>query len=204
MTKRGSLLKHQIPVRTFADWDDARPGFFEVDTVAHCGTNVEGMFLWSLVLTDVSTGWTECLALRHRSGAAVNAALDVVRELLPFTLLGLDSDNGVEFINNEVLDYCCRSGITFTRGRVHKKNDQCFVEQKNGSIVRQIVGYDRYAGEVAYRFTWIDKSQTVTNEVTELKSVDALINDALPGMKLLKVETLDFDSATIETLYETE
>jgi hypothetical protein len=189
MTKRGSLLKHQIPVRTFADWDDARPGFFEVDTVAHCGANVEGIFLWSLVLTDISTGWTECLALRHRSGAAVNTALDVVRELLPFTLLGLDSDNGVEFINNEVLDYCCRSGITFTRGRVHKKNDQCFVEQKNGSIVRQIVGYDRYAGEVAYR------------QLSELyRAVRLYVNFFQPSMKLVAKKR---DGSKVQRRYDT-
>lgn len=173
-TKRGTLLKHQIPVRTFADWDDAQPGFFEVDAVAHCGASVEGMFLWSLVLTDVSTGWTECLALHHRSQDAVISALDIVRELLPFPLLGFDSDNGGEFINFGVLDYCQREGITFTRGRVQKKNDQCFVEQKNGSIVRQLVGYDRYTGEVAYR------------QLAELyRAVRLYVNFFQPSMKLM-------------------
>jgi len=150
-TKAGTLLKHQVPVRTFADWNETQPGFFEVDMVAHCGTNAEGMFLWSLVLTDVATGWTECLAMRHRSQDAVIDALGLVRQLLPFALLGFDSDNGGEFLNYGVLDYCKNEGITFTRGRAYKKNDQCFVEQKNGSIVRQLVGYDRYEGEVAYR-----------------------------------------------------
>lgn len=150
-TRSGPLLKQQVPVRTFADWNETQPGFFAGDVVAHCGNNAEGLFLWSLVLTDVATGWTECLALRYRSQDAVIDALERVRQLLPFRLLGFDTDNGGEFINYGVLDYCEREGITFTRGRVAKKNDQCFVEQKNGSIVRQLVGYDRYEGEVAYR-----------------------------------------------------
>jgi hypothetical protein len=150
-TRPGPLLKQQVPVRTFADWNEAQPGFFEGDVVAHCGNRAEGLFLWSLVLTDVATGWTECLALRYRSQDAVIDALERVRQLLPFRLLGFDTDNGGEFINYGLLDYCQREEITFTRGRVSKKNDQCFVEQKNGSIVRQLVGYDRYEGEVAYR-----------------------------------------------------
>lgn len=173
-TKAGTLLKQQVPVRTFADWDEMEPGFFEVDVVAHCGTSVEGMFLWSLVLTDVSTGWTECLALRHRSQDTVIAALGQVRQLLPFALLGFDTDNGGEFLNHEVLAYCKREGITFTRGRAYKKNDQCFVEQKNGSIVRQLVGYDRYEGEVAYR------------QLAELyRAVRLYMNFFQPSMKLV-------------------
>lgn len=173
-TKAGMLLKHQVPVRTFADWNETQPGFFEVDVVAHCGTNAEGMFLWSLVLTDVATGWTECLALRHRSQDAVIDALDVVRQPLPFPLLGFDSDNGGEFLNYGVLAYCKREGITFTRGRAYKKNDQCFVEQKNGSIVRQLVGYDRYEGEVAYR------------QLAELyRAARLYVNFFQPSMKLV-------------------
>jgi hypothetical protein len=173
-TKAGALLKHQVPVRTFADWNEAQPGFFEVDLVAHCGPSVEGLFLWSLVLTDVATGWTECLALRHRSQDAVIDALERVRPLLPFALLGFDTDNGTEFLNFAVLDYCTREGITFTRGRVAKKNDQCFVEQKNGSIVRQLVGYDRFAGEVAYR------------QLAELyRAMRLYVNFFQPSMKLV-------------------
>jgi len=168
------LLKHQVPVRTFADWNETQPGFFEVDMVAHCGTNAEGMFLWSLVLTDVATGWTECLAMRHRSQDAVIDALGLVRQLLPFALLGFDSDNGGEFLNYGVLDYCKHEGITFTRGRAYKKNDQCFVEQKNGSIVRQLVGYDRYEGEVAYR------------QLAELyRAARLYVNFFQPSMKLV-------------------
>ena len=150
-TKAGTLLKHQIPVRTFSDWSDLKPGFFEGDLVAHCGTSAHGSFLYSLVLTDVATGWTECAALLYRGQDTVIQALDRIRRSSPFPILGLDTDNGSEFINHELVGYCEREEITFTRGRAYKKNDQCFVEQKNGSIVRQIVGYDRYEGEAAWR-----------------------------------------------------
>jgi hypothetical protein len=97
-TKRGTLLKHQVPVRTFAQWDDVRPGFLEADSVAHCGGSIEGAYLHTLTLTDVATGWTECLALLHRTQHAVLQALDQARRLLPFPLLGLDTDNGGEFL----------------------------------------------------------------------------------------------------------
>jgi hypothetical protein len=150
-TKAGKLLKHQVPLRTFSDWDDVKPGFMEIDLVAHCGTSARGSFLHTLVLTDVSTGWTECVALRSKGRYAVLEGVGRTRLVLPFTMLGIDTDNGSEFINRELLDYCGREAITFTRGRAYKKNDQCFVEQKNGSIVRQIVGYDRFEGEAAYQ-----------------------------------------------------
>lgn len=150
-TKPGRLLKHQIPVRTFAEWSNLRPGFFEADLVAHCGGNTEGVVLYTLTLTDVATGWTECLPLMHRGQDAVVQALSNARRVLPFPVLGLDTDNGTEFINAAVLAYCAETETTFTRARVANSNDQCFVEQKNGSIVRQLVGYDRYVGEAAYR-----------------------------------------------------
>jgi hypothetical protein len=150
-TKPGWLLKKHVPVRTFAEWTDAQPGFMEADLVAHCGGNVEGSFLHTLCLTDVATGWTECLPLLHRTQAAVAQGIDHIRQLLPMPLLGLDTDNGNEFLSPELLAYCEREHITFTRGRVAKKNDQCFIEQKNGSTVRQIVGYDRFSGLRAYR-----------------------------------------------------
>ena len=150
-TKPGALLKQQVPLRTFAGWDDAAPGFVEADLVAHCGPQAAGAFLHTLVLTDVATGWTECLPLLTRSHDAVIGALGQARQLLPFPLLGLDTDNGPEFLNYELLRYCEREGITFTRGRAYRKNDQCFVEQKNGVIVRQLVGYDRFEGADAYR-----------------------------------------------------
>jgi hypothetical protein len=149
-TKPGSLLRHHIPIRTFADWDDDRPGFLEIDLVAHGGERSDGEYLHSLVLTDIATHWTECIALRNRGEQAVSAAIAHARTLIPVPVLGLDSDNGSEFINHLLYRYCERERITFTRCRPYKKNDQCHVEQKNDSIVRQIVGYDRYEGEEAY------------------------------------------------------
>jgi hypothetical protein len=151
MTRAGTLLKKQIPIRTFHGWDDAQPGFLEIDVVAHCGTLYAGSYLSTLTLTDVATGWTECVPLLHRGQALIIQALDRARQLLPFPMLGLDTDNGGEFINAEVLAYCEREQITFTRGRTHKSNDQCYIEQKNGAIVRQVVGYDRFSGEAALR-----------------------------------------------------
>ncbi len=150
-TKAGSLLKRQIPIRTFADWDDTTPGFFEADLVAHCGDRPDGAFLSTLVLTDVATGWVECQALLYRSQDQVLQGLTRARQLVPFPILGLDTDNGGEFINTELLAYCEQEHISFTRGRPYEKNDQCFVEQKNGAVIRQFVGYDRYEGEAAYR-----------------------------------------------------
>ena len=150
-TKPGTLLKRSIPVRTFADWDDARPGFLEADLVAHCGMSASGEYLNTLTLTDITTTWTVCLPLLNRSQRAVKTAIDRARTRLPFPMLGLDSDNGSEFINVHLLRYCQQEQITFTRSRPYKKNDQAHVEQKNGSIVREFVGYDRYEGHEAYR-----------------------------------------------------
>ena len=143
-TKPGGMLKHSIPVRTFADWDDARPGFMEADLVAHCGGSATGQYLNTLTCTDISTGWTECLALLHRSQEQVQQGLQALQQCLPFSLLGLDSDNGAEFINDLIYRYCIQEEITFTRSRPYKKNDQAHVEQKNWSIVRRTVGYDRW------------------------------------------------------------
>lgn len=143
-TKPGTLLKHQIPLRTFAEWDEQRPGFGEVDLVGHDGGVSAGDYCQTLDLTDVATTWTETVAVRNKAQARVFAALQKVRKNLPFPLLGLDSDNGSEFINDELLRYCQQQQITFTRSRPYRKNDSCFVEQKNYSIVRRAVGYQRY------------------------------------------------------------
>ncbi len=148
-TKPGTLLKHSIPVRTFAQWDDARPGFMEVDLVAHCGDTTRGEYLHSLNMVDVATRWSECIGLVNRSQATVSAAIVTCRERLPYPLLGLDSDNGSEFINAHLQRYCEREGITFTRSRPWQKNDQAYIEQKNWTTVRQMVGYDRFEGEAA-------------------------------------------------------
>lgn len=142
-TKPGTLLKKMITVRTFADWNEDQPGFMEIDLVAHCGETGEGQFLNTLTCTDVCTGWTEPIALRRRSSQAVRDALHNMRPELPFPLKGLDSDNGSEFINELLYSYCLVEQITFTRSRPYKKNDQSYVEQKNWSVVRHTIGYDR-------------------------------------------------------------
>jgi hypothetical protein len=149
-TKPGSLLLQAIPIRTFAQWDDAQPGFMEVDLVAHCGTSTHGEYLNSLDMVDVKTRWVELAALINRSQATVTAAVSDCQTRLPYRLLGLDSDNGSEFINNDFKRHCEQEGITFTRCRPYKKNDQAYVEQKNWTAVRQVVGYDRYEGQAAW------------------------------------------------------
>lgn len=149
-TKPGTLLKQTIPIRTFAQWDDAQPGFVEVDLVAHCGDSTRGEYLNSLDMVDVRTRWVELAALINRSQATVTAAVAACQARLPFPLLGLDSDNGSEFINNDLKRFCAQEGITFTRCRPYKKNDQAYVEQKNWTAVRQVVGYDRYEGPTAW------------------------------------------------------
>jgi len=148
-TKPGTLLKQAIPIRTFADWDDARPGFEEVDLVAHCGDSTHGEYLHTLTATDVATGWTECLALANRSQRQASAAIETLRLRLPFPLLGIDSDNDSAFINDNLYRYCQQEKITFTRSRPYKKNDQAHVEQKNWSVVRRLIGYDRYESQPA-------------------------------------------------------
>jgi hypothetical protein len=142
-TKPGTLLKQAIPVRIFTPWEDERPGFEEIDLVAHCGQSAEGPFLNTLTVTDIATGWTECLAIRQKSQQLVSEAILELRKRLPFPLLGIDSDNGSEFINELLYHYCLDEHITFTRSRPYKKNDQAHVEQKNWSVVRHTVGYDR-------------------------------------------------------------
>ena len=148
-TKPGTLLKQAIPVRTFAQWDDAKPGFMEIDLVAHCGDATRGEYLNSLDMIDVKTRWVELYGLLNRSQATVSAAIVICRGRLPYALLGLDSDNGSEFINDDLKRYCEQEHITFTRCRPYKKNDQAYVEQKNWTAVRQNVGYDRYEGPAA-------------------------------------------------------
>ncbi len=145
-TKPGLLLKQHIPIRTFSEWDDHRPGFVEADLVAHCGDNVGGSYLNTLTMVDVATGWTECMALLFRDQETVLPAIQQATQQFPFPLLGLDTDNGSEFLNYALFNYCHRQSITFTRSRPYKKNDQCYVEQKNGAIVRKFIGYDRFEG----------------------------------------------------------
>jgi hypothetical protein len=145
-TKPGTLLKHQIPIRTWADWTEDKPGFCEMDLVDHSsGIVIRGAdHAWTLCFTDVKTTWTECVATRNKAQVHVFEAICRARQRLPFPLLGLDSDNGSEFINDQLYRYCVREKITFTRGRAGKKNDSAYAEQKNWSVVRRAVGYYRY------------------------------------------------------------
>ena len=134
----------------FSQWEEDRPGFVEIDLVAHCGEHLDGSFLYTLTLTDLATGWTECIPLLEKSAAAVRAALGQARTLFPFPLLGIDTDSGAEFLNEELIAYCEQEHLTFTRGRPAVKNDQCHVEQKNGAVVREAVGHIRLVGVQAY------------------------------------------------------
>ena len=144
-----SSVRRSIPVRTHADWQDPPPGFVEADLVAHSGPVTRGSFVQTLVLTDIATGWTECAPLLFREQTLVRAVLGGLRELVPFDLLGFDTDNDSVFMNETVRDYCRDAGIVFTRCRPWRKNDQAFVEQKNGAVVRHMVGYRRLEGPEA-------------------------------------------------------
>jgi hypothetical protein len=148
-TQPGAWLKHEIPIRTFTEWDDARPGFCEVDLVAHCGTSTQGFYLGTLCAVDIATTWGELEVVWGKGQTRVGSAVHYVRERLPVPLVGLDSDNGSEFINHRRYTWCQREGISFTRSRAYHKNDGAHVEQKNGAVVRRLVGYDRFASRAA-------------------------------------------------------
>jgi hypothetical protein len=141
-----SEVRRSVPVRTFADWNDPAPGFMEADLVAHCGPTADGSFVQTLTLTDIATGWTECAPLLVREQTLLTEVLGEVRKRMPFPLLGFDTDNDSVFMNESVRDYCKEAGVEFTRCRPYRKNDQAWVEQKNGAVVRRIVGYRRYVG----------------------------------------------------------
>lgn len=145
-TKPGTLLKKYIPVRTYTPWDEEKPGFLEIDLVAHCGQTTEAQFINTLTCVDRSTGWVECLAVLTRNKQAVFEAVKTMRTRLPFALPGLDSDNDSEFINDILFQYGQYQEITFTRSRPSRKNDQAHVEQKNWSIVRQLNGCEVAGG----------------------------------------------------------
>ena len=142
-------IRSVVPVRTFSDWNNPSPGFMEVDLVAHCGGNMAGSFVHTLVLTDIASGWTECVALPYREATAVVSTLKMLLPLLPFRVLGFDTDNGSEFVNDAMVEFCSGIGIEFTRSRPYRKNDQAWVEQKNGAVVRRLVGYRRLEGPQA-------------------------------------------------------
>ena len=146
-TKPGKLLKKQIPVRTYYADADKKPGFFEIDTVHHCGTSDSGEFCLTLTATDVYSGWVELRPTLNKAHKWVFEALLDIKATLPFLLTGIDSDNGSEFINSALLKWCQDERIQFTRSRAYRKNDNCFVEQKNFTCVRNFVGYYRFSAE---------------------------------------------------------
>ena len=188
-TKPGSLLKGVIPVRTFADWDEDEPGFVEMDLVAHCGETTAGQYLNTLCVTDIATGWTEPVAVANKGQKATFVGIQTMRQRLPFPLLGIDSDNGPEFINDHLHRYCLKERLTFTRSRPYKKNDQAHVEQKNWTTVRQWVGYDRYESPEALA-------------LLELIYADLrlFINFFQPVMKLLEKKRV---GSTVRKKYDT-
>ena len=174
-TKPGTLLKHQVPVRTYADWNEMKPGFVEIDLVAHDGGSSHGEYCQILDVTDVCTGWSEQAAVPAKAQGYVFEALQDIRARLPFALQGIDSDNGGEFINHQLVKYCDEERINFTRTRTGRKNDNCYVEQKNYSIVRRFSGYERYEGQQACH---------------ELNNLYAVVRDYvnffMPSMKLIE------------------
>jgi transposase InsO family protein len=190
-TKPGTLLKSQIPIRTWADWDDAVPGFVEIDLVGHEGGNASGRYCYTLTVTDICTGWTVNRSVQNKAEKWVFEALQHVMSVFPFPIIGIDSDNGSEFINDHLFRYCRDHQITFTRSRAQNSNDGAHVEQKNWTHVRELVGYLRYdtPSELAK-----------LNEIWELDQV--FTNYFLPQQKLVFKQrngakvTKKYDTAT--------
>ena len=188
-TKPGTLLRNQIPIRTFADWNENRPGFMEADLVAFCGEAAEGEYVNGLNMTDVCTGWVLLGATMGKGQYGVHKEVDEGKQRLPFSLLGFDSDNGTEFINGILKRYCDQNQITFTRIRPYRKNDNCFVEQKNYTTLRRFLGYARYD----------TKGQlTVIKEI--LKLVESYVNFFQPTMKLYDKQRI---GARVKKKYDT-
>ena len=139
----------QIPIRTFADWEEPLPGYLEIDFVVHSGGSMAGNIIHSLVATDVCSGWTEAVPLLAREQSLVVEGLEVMGQRRPMSVLGIDSDNDSAFINDTLLSYCQPKQIEFTRSRAYQKNDPAWIEQKNGAVIRRLVGYQRYSGSIA-------------------------------------------------------
>jgi len=178
-TRPGSLLKKSIPIRTFSEWDNKRPGFFEVDLVSHDGGNLRGDVIQSVNFTDIATGWMEMVAVKNKAQRWVFAGIKAIKKRLPFPILGFDSDNGSEFINDELLRYCEKQHITFTRSRPYRKNDSCYIEQKNWSVIRRTVGYGRYD---------TDKELCILNKLYSYLRL--YVNFFQPVRKLVKKERI--------------
>lgn len=188
-TKPGTLLRSTIPIRTFSDWDDKRPGFMEADLVAFCGESVVGEYLNGLNMTDVCTGWVLLGVTMGKGQYGIFKEVDAGRKRLPFALLGFDSDNGGEFINAILKRYCDQNQITFTRIRPYRKNDNCFVEQKNYTVLRRFLGYARYDTE---------EQLLITKEILNL--VEPYVNFFQPVMKLKEKQRI---GARVKKKYDT-
>ena len=147
--RRNLSAGRNIPVRTFTDWNRPPPGFLEIDLVAHCGDNMGGSFIYSLVATDVCTGWTEAVPLLAREQSLVVTGWRPSPNSCPSPFCVSDSDNDSVFINDTLIQYCAGRGIEFTRSRAYCKNDQAWVEQKNGAVIRRFLGHVRFSGQVA-------------------------------------------------------
>ena len=185
-TKPGTLLKNSIPIRTFGDWSENKPGFLEVDLVAHCGESAEGFYLTTLSTVDVATGWCEPVAVWGKGQERVGGAVYHVRKQLPMPMLGLDSDNGSEFINERLYTYCQRNGIIFTRSRSYKKNDSCHVEQKNWTVIRRVIGYDRFSSRAAFQALG-DVYKLLRLYINFFQPVSKLVRKSRHGAKVYKV-----------------
>jgi hypothetical protein len=188
-TKPGTLLKNDIPLRLGTEWDDAIPGYVEIDLVAHCGASTAGEYINTLDVTDICTCWTELIAVINKAQKHVFEGLMTVEGRQPFPYLGIDSDNGGEFINAHLYRYCRDERLCFTRSRPYKKNDNCYVEQKNWSIVRRNIGYARYEGKEALG---------LLNEYYGLLRLH--VNFFLPSTKLVSKKR---DGAHVSKKYDT-
>jgi transposase InsO family protein len=184
-TKPGTLLKSQIPIRTWSEWDEGRPGFLEIDFVGHEGGNPFGEFCSTLTMTDVKTGFTICRSVLNKAEAHVTEALEFARGQFPFPILGIDSDNGTEFINAHFFDYCAKNELTFTRSRPGNKNDGAHVEQKNWTHVRELVGYLRFDSAEELELLnaiWVLDGRFTNHLLTQQK----LIERRREGSKVIK------------------
>lgn len=187
-TKPGTLLKQQVPIQTYLPWDDQKPGFVEIDLVAHCGLSTAGFYLNTLTVVDVASGWTDVAAVWGKGQQAVFAALQAVRARLPFPLLGIDIDNGSELLNAHMVRFCQQEQLTLTRCRPYWKNDQAHVEQKNYSVVRRLIGYDRYESREA---------------LDQVERVDAIVRPYINGWQpVFKLIAKQRDGAKVTKRYD--